>query len=61
MTSEDLMGIEEVCELLHCRQSTIYKMLRENELPKPLQIHGKNLWYRPDVEQWLKAKIESAK
>ncbi|ENN7215682.1 helix-turn-helix domain-containing protein [Escherichia coli] len=61
MTREDLMGIEEVCELLHCRQSTIYKLLRENELPKPLQIHGKNLWYRPDVEQWLKAKIESAK
>ena len=49
-----LLRIEEVCQLLGFKTSTIYKYIKEKNFPKPIKLSSRaSRWKYKDIENWL--------
>jgi len=46
------MSVEEVSVLMGVGKTTIYSMVRQNEIPHK-KVRGKILFHRPTIENWL--------
>lgn len=46
------MSVEEVSGLIGVGKTTIYAMVRQNEIPHK-KVRGKILFHRPTIEKWL--------
>ncbi|WP_342456128.1 helix-turn-helix domain-containing protein [Lysinibacillus sp. G01H] len=46
------MSVEELAEELQISTSTIYTMVRQNEIPHK-KVRGRILFHRPTIEEWL--------
>jgi len=47
------IGVKEVCELFGKSQKTIYQMIAEGRLPKPLKDGKLNIWDRKTIKNIL--------
>ncbi|MNY51674.1 Prophage CP4-57 regulatory protein (AlpA) [compost metagenome] len=48
---------EEVCEAVALSESTVEKLVRENEFPKPRMLSGRRVaWLVREVEEWAEAR-----
>lgn len=54
----ELMGKQEVCQLLGVCERTLEKMLARCEFPPPLRLGKTARWSREVVEHWLEAKLK---
>lgn len=48
----DWIYVKELSQELMVSDKTIYKWIRENRLPIPVQI-GKMRWLRSDIKKWI--------
>lgn len=46
------MTVDEIAEELQVSTTTIYTMVRQNEIPH-VKVRGRILFYRPTIEKWL--------
>ncbi|WP_336636613.1 helix-turn-helix domain-containing protein [Lysinibacillus fusiformis] len=46
------MSVDELAEELQISTSTIYTMVRQNEIPHK-KVRGRILFHRPTIEEWL--------
>jgi prophage regulatory protein len=50
-----LLRLSQVVEITSLSKSTIYRMIKSNEFPSPLQIGSKSVaWRQIDLEKWMK-------
>lgn len=55
LTSEDLLTLKEVCDLLKMPKTWIYRQTREGDIP--FHKLGKYLrFYKPELEKWFMEK-----
>ena len=48
-----LMNAKQVSALVNLSYPTIYRMMRRDEFPKPLQVSPRNVrWLESEIEEW---------
>ena len=48
------LGVADMCRLFGRSRATIYEMIADGRLPKPLKDKKLNLWDEKQIESWLK-------
>lgn len=51
------LSVQEVAKMLGISETTIYAMVRLNEIPHK-KVRGRILFHRPSIERWLQNKEE---
>ena len=62
--SKSFIRISEVIELTTLSKSTIYRMVRKNEFPKPISIKSLgniSLFVREEVQEWIETQINTCR
>lgn len=55
--SETLFRANDVCELLSCSRTTLWRMTRNGHLPMPTRIGRSNYWRAGDIEEFISARV----
>jgi predicted DNA-binding transcriptional regulator AlpA len=60
MEQKPFYKLKDLTFLLKLSRSTIYKMLKSNNFPKPSKISGTsiNVWNSNDIENWLNSQFK---
>ena len=53
-TPKGYIGMSDVCRLFGKSRKTIYNMIGDGRLPKPLRFGSLLVWDEKDVQNWLK-------
>tara|TARA_A100001035_G_C27406543_1_gene330988 strand:+ start:287 stop:490 length:204 start_codon:yes stop_codon:yes gene_type:complete len=62
--NKSFIRIKEVIELTTLSKSTIYRMVRKNEFPKPISIKSLgniSLFVREEVQEWIETQINTCR
>ena len=62
--NKSFIRIADVIELTTLSKSTIYRMIRKNEFPKPIALRGMEkvrLFVKGEVEDWIENKIATCR
>ena len=62
--SKSFIRISEVIELTTLSKSTIYRLIRKNEFPKPIALRGMEkvrLFVKGEVEDWIETQINTCR
>ena len=62
--NKSFIRIKEVIELTTLSKSTIYRMVRKNEFPKPIALRGMEkvrLFVKGEVEDWIETQINTCR
>jgi predicted DNA-binding transcriptional regulator AlpA len=51
---EGYVGVQELRERLGKSSTTIWRMILDGRLPKPLKDGKRNVWDKLDIERWIK-------
>ena len=55
-TNKKLMTKADMCEYLSISDSTLFRLRRDNIIPKPLNLGARVIrWQKEDIESWLKS------
>jgi len=58
---EGLLNTREVCELLSCSRTSLWKLRKERGFPAPLKVSSVGLrWKRKQLDQWIEKQKETA-
>lgn len=61
MNTLRIYRIKEVCCLTGLKQSTIYKLIRENSFPKSIHLTARSTGWPSDViDNWISSRIKGA-
>ena len=61
---KSFIRISEVIELTTLSKSTIYRLIRKNEFPKPIALRGMEkvrLFVKGEVEDWIETQIATCR
>ena len=61
---KSFIRISEVIELTTLSKSTIYRLIRKNEFPKPIALRGMEkvrLFVKGEVEDWIENQIATCR
>lgn len=54
----NLLGIKDVKSKVSLAQSTIYKMMANEEFPKPVQLTSNRVgWVEAEIDAWLEQRV----
>jgi prophage regulatory protein len=53
MTTERLLHLKEVEDIIGFKRSWIYKRVRKREFPSPINVHSRNRWSQQEVQMWI--------
>lgn len=57
-----LLRIRQVCERTGLSRSTIYELVSEHELPKPIQISTRTVgWVESEIDGFIRERIARAR
>ena len=48
------IGMAELRETIHKSRATIWRMVHDGRLPKPLKDGKRNVWDKLEIERWIK-------
>lgn len=52
-----ILDLPAVCSFVALSESTVQKLVREQEFPKPRQLSGRRVgWLTREVEEWIEAR-----
>lgn len=58
VAQDELLTRDEVLSRLKCARSTLYVLMNEEGLPRPLKLGGRdNRWLRSELDAWLENRI----
>jgi excisionase family DNA binding protein len=49
----ELLTISEVCDYLRVSKVTFFRMRKEEDFPKPVLSHKKQLWKKAEIDDYL--------
>lgn len=53
-----LLRIRQVCERTGLSRSTVYELVSEHELPKPIQISARTVgWVESEIDSFIRSRI----
>ena len=55
-----LMRQRDLMEFMKISRSTLWRMMRHMDFPKPVVLMGLKRWRTEDLESWLRARQENA-
>ncbi len=55
-----LMRQRDLMEFMKISRSTLWRMMRHKDFPKPVVLMGLKRWRTEDLESWLRARQENA-
>lgn len=54
-----IIRLKDVIDLTGIARSPIYKLIGEEEFPKPVPLVGRTVgWVESEVQEWIRGKIE---
>ncbi|WP_312538095.1 helix-turn-helix transcriptional regulator [Stutzerimonas nitrititolerans] len=53
MPNDVFLTSDEICQLLRCSSTTLWRMRQTPGFPQPRQFGRRLLWLRSDIEQFL--------
>ncbi|NHX34520.1 AlpA family transcriptional regulator, partial [Escherichia coli] len=56
-----LVDIKFITEFTGLTDKWFYKLIKEGEFPKPIKLGRSSRWFKSEIEQWLKERINSSK
>lgn len=54
------LEVKEIARLIGVSQTTIYKMVSENQIPH-VKVRGRILFHKETVEKWLRGELPASK
>lgn len=57
--SSRLIDRKEVERRTSLRKTSIWRLIRDGDFPKPIPLGGKSAWVEHEVESWIAARIAS--
>ena len=55
-----ILRIKQVIERINLSKTTIYRLIRKNQFPKPINLsHASVGWLEDDINEWVQSKIEA--
>ncbi len=51
--TSDLLRIQEVAMMLNLGESSVWRHVKNGDLPKPIKIGGTTRWRRETLEAWI--------
>lgn len=55
-----LLSVRDVASRLAVSRSSIYRLLKESDFPKPLRIgEGRTAWREDEIVAWIEARSEA--
>ena len=51
--TSDLLRIQEVAMMLNLGESSVWRHVKNGDLPKPIKIGGTTRWRRETLESWI--------
>ena len=61
LVDDQLVDIKFITEFTGLTDKWFYKLIKEGEFPKPIKLGRSSRWFKSEVEQWLKERINSSK
>ena len=58
---EEVMTIDEVAELLRVHPTTLYRMVKKNEVPGAFKMGSNWRFFRPRVLDWISGAIDKVR
>lgn len=52
---EQYLKMDELCDYLKIKKSTVYKYMKHKKMPTPIKPFGVLLWNKEDVNKWVEA------
>ena len=62
--SQSFIRITEVIELTTLSKSTIYRLIKKNEFPRPVALRGMDkvrLFVKGEVQDWIETQIKTCR
>lgn len=55
-----LLSVRDVAARLAVSKSTVYRLLRDHDLPKPLRLgEGRSVWREDEIVAWIETRSEA--
>lgn len=61
LLDDQLVDIKFITEFTGLTDKWFYKLIKEGEFPKPIKLGRSSRWFKSEIEQWLKERINSPK
>lgn len=61
LLDDQLVDIKFITEFTGLTDKWFYKLIKEGEFPKPIKLGRSSRWFKSEIEQWLKERINSSK
>lgn len=58
---DQLIGVNQIAEMLSISKDFVRKLDRTGEMPKSLKLGRRRLWKESEIEEWIARKLESRK
>lgn len=57
-----LLSIKHVCSRTSLSRSTVYRLARDGNFPRPVEITpGRMAWIESEIAEWIAVRIEKAR
>jgi predicted DNA-binding transcriptional regulator AlpA len=56
---DGLMNQVDMMEFLRISRSTLYRMMRRDDFPRPVNVSCMKRWRRDDIEFWLRSRQDT--
>lgn len=60
MSKAKMLTVSEVATKLKIGKSTVYKLVKKNDLPKPVKLGNRSLWHETSIDEWFAQKSAEA-
>lgn len=61
LLDDQLVDIKFITEFTGLTDKWFYKLIKEGEFPKPIKLGRSSRWFKSEIEQWLKERINNSK
>ncbi|WP_272582004.1 MULTISPECIES: helix-turn-helix transcriptional regulator [unclassified Providencia] len=61
LLDDKLVDIKFITQFTGLTDKWFYKLIKAGEFPKPIKLGRSSRWFKSEVEQWLKERINSSK
>lgn len=61
LLDDQLVDIKFITQFTGLTDKWFYKLIKEGEFPKPIKLGRSSRWFKSEIEQWLKERINSSK
>ncbi|MGL5954755.1 MULTISPECIES: helix-turn-helix transcriptional regulator [Providencia] len=61
LLDDQFVDMKFITEFTGLTDKWFYKLIKEGEFPKPIKLGRSSRWFKSEVEQWLKERIQESR